>query len=402
MSSETLKEFKIKEYIIEKKIGGGAYGNTYLAKKDGKLYVLKETILNSTGNKDEKVISNFIKENKDKWSENNNLFHYIEYFDDENQAKAYFVSEYIGITLRDYLNNNHKLWEINEIIDFAKQILISLSLLHSYSIYHRDLKPENICIKDENNQRKYIIIDYGSGIKTKNEEENKVTKDVYKNRPFGTSRYLHPKINEIYYCGESQEINNKNIDIWSLGLICLELFTGEQMFKYEKFIKNEEINNNEEIQKKNEEIKKNNQNLAKEEYYTIPFIKDKTTVEFVEFIDCMLQYNPSNQLDTRGLLDLYFLKDNQNQKDFKIFPIDDEKNEDNYVKEGDKEFLKLNFRKKLNFDYDKLLNKQKKVESKDELTKKILIALYEEELFTEPVLIPLIKTEDGLNNENNK
>ena len=116
----------------------------------------------------------------------------------------------------------------------------------------------------------------------------------------------------------------------------------------------------------------------------------------------MLQYNPSNQLDTRGLLDLYFLKDNQNQKDFKIFPIDEEKNEDNYVKEGDKEFLKLNFRKKLNFDYDKLLNKQKKVESKDELTKKILIALYEEELFTEPVLIPLIKTEDGLNNENNK
>ena len=396
MSSEILKEGdKVKDYIIEKLIGGGAYGNTYLAKKDEKQYVLKQTNLNSRGNKDEQEISNFIKNNL---SANKNLFNYIEYFDIDSET--FFVSEYIGDSLRDYLKKNNKPWEIKEIIDFAKQILYSLYILHSNSIYHRDIKPENICIKNENKQKKYIIIDYGSGIKIENKEENKITKKVCMERLFGTFSYLHPKINEIYLCGEEQEIYNKNIDIWSLGLICLELFTGEQMFKFKEIKQKKEIKTKEENEK-NEKNKKYNKNLAKEKYYNIP-IKDGTTVELVKFIDCMLQYNPNKQLNVRELLDLDFIKDEKESKNFKIFPIDEIKNKDNYEKKGDKEFLKLNFREGLNFNYDQLLNKQKKIESKDELIRKILIALYEEELFTEPVLIPLIKTEDDLDNENNK
>ena len=64
MSSESLKKNdKVRDYIIEKKIGEGAFGKTYLAKKGEKKYVLKITGVNSRGNGKEKEISDYIKDN---------------------------------------------------------------------------------------------------------------------------------------------------------------------------------------------------------------------------------------------------------------------------------------------------------------------------------------------------
>lgn len=377
------EEAEINGYIIEKKLGEGAYGKTYLCIKNNKKYVLKKTAsLNSYGNGKEKDISDHIKE-KNSYE---NLFYYIEIFD--YNGNKYFVSEYIGYSLSEYLYlNHHKCWEIEEIINFANQMIHSLYLFHSDFIYHRDIKPGNICIKQENekSQKIYKIIDYGSGIIQQKSEEKKITinKTEYKDQQFGTSMYLHPKINEVIFSvKEEAEFYNENIDIWSLGLICLELFTGEQLFKYE-------TNN-----------WQNNQKLAKEEEYLIPFDKKKTTVEFVQFIDSMLQYEYDFQLKIEELKKLDFL--NNDSKKFKIFPIEIAKKKGKYKIEDDKEYLILNFRKDLNFNYDQLLKEKEKKVSKEELIKEIFIELNEEELFTEPVLIPLIKTEDNLNNENNK
>ena len=443
MTSEILGTIeKVKDYIKEEnKFSKGAFGTTYSFNKDGKRYVLKETFLNMKGNINEKNISDKIKgiENKEQF-----LFNYIEYFDFDN--KTYFVSEYMGISLRKDLET-HKDWKIDEIIDFAKQILYSLNLLHTNLIYHRDIKPENICIRqtEKEPKKEYIIIDYGSGDIDSKKEKKTFTKKEYEDRPFGTSNYLHPKINEIYHCDKEKEkeekekeekekeekekekgkekkekgkeekekgkekkekekeekeekekekekeevkteLYNWNIDIWSLGLICLELFTGEHLFNY--------LN-------KNNENKEHNQINVKKEDYRIPLDK-RTTVEFVQFIDNMLQYDCDKQLNVEELGKLPFLK----SKKFTEFPIEVAKNKGKYEEikddKGKKEYLKLNFRNELNFDYDKLLKKDKKVKSKDELFKEIFLELIEEELFTEPVLIPLIKTEDKLDIENNK
>ena len=380
MSSESLKKNdKVKDYIIEKKIGEGAFGKTYLAKKGEKKYVLKITGINSRGNGKEKEISDYIKNNM---SDNKNLFYYDEYFNEDN--KDIFVSEYIGDTLRNYLKHGES-WEIKEIQNFAKQILVILYSLHSNCIYHRDIKPENICVKLENEKESgkiYKIIDYGSGIIQAKEEKKEIiylTKKEYFKRQFGTSNYLHPKINEMIYCGkEKAELYYENIDIWSLGLICLEMFSGETLYKYDQ-----------------------NTNAIEEEEYRIPFYQDKTYIEYVEFIDCMLQYEYNKQSSICELLKLDFIK-KEDPKDFKTFPIEVKKDNTKYEIKDNKEYLKLNLRKgELNFNYDALLNKNKETLKKD-LIKQIFIKLYEEELFTEPVLIPLIKTENRLNNENNE
>ena len=440
MSSQIFGKIEnVKDYLKEEyKLSQGAFGVTYKFKTDDKEYVLKEITYNRTGTGIEKIISKYIKREEQK------LFNYIEIFDFED--KHYFVSEFIGISLRKDLET-HKFWKIDEIIDFAKQILYSLYLLHSNSIYHRDIKPENICIRqtEKEPKKEYIIIDYGSGDIDSKKEKKTFTKKEYEDRPFGTSNYLHPKINEIYHCDKEKEkeekekeekekeekekekgkekkekgkeekekgkekkekekeekeekekekekeevkteLYNWNIDIWSLGLICLELFTGEHLFNY--------LN-------KNNENKEHNQINVKKEDYRIPLDK-RTTVEFVQFIDNMLQYDCDKQLNVEELGKLPFLK----SKKFTEFPIEVAKNKGKYEEikddKGKKEYLKLNFRNELNFDYDKLLKKDKKVKSKDELFKEIFLELIEEELFTEPVLIPLIKTEDKLDIENNK
>ena len=397
MSSQIFGKIEnVKDYLKEEyKLSQGAFGVTYKFKKDDKEYVLKEITYNRTGTGIEKIISKYIKREEQK------LFNYIEIFDFED--KHYFVSEFIGISLRKDLET-HKFWKIDEIIDFAKQILYSLYLLHSNSIYHRDIKPENICIRqtEKEPKKEYIIIDYGSGDIDSKKEKKTFTKKEYEDRPFGTSNYLHPKINEIYHCDKEKEkeekekekekeevkteLYNWNIDIWSLGLICLELFTGEHLFNY--------LN-------KNNENKEHNQINVKKEDYRIPLDK-RTTVEFVQFIDNMLQYDCDKQLNVEELGKLPFLK----SKKFTEFPIEVAKNKGKYEEikddKGKKEYLKLNFRNELIFDYDKLLKKDKKVKSKDELFKEIFLELIEEELFTEPVLIPLIKTEDKLDIENNK
>jgi len=404
MTSEILGTIeKVKDYIKEEnKFSKGAFGTTYSFNKDGKRYVLKETFLNMKGNINEKNISDKIKdiENKEQF-----LFNYIEYFDFDN--KTYFVSEYMGISLRKDLET-HKDWKIDEIIDFAKQILYSLNLLHTNLIYHRDIKPENICIRqtEKEPKKKYIIIDYGSGeiVFSKNEKIITFTNKEYNKNIFGTSNYLHPKINEIYYCDKEKEkekgkeekekeevkreLYNWNIDIWSMGLICLELFTGKRLFEYR--------NNN-----KNKENEMHNQTNAKKEDYKIP-LDDRTTVEFVQFIDSMLQYEYDKQLKAEELLNLDFLKKANAPKEFTKFPIELAKIKGKYEKIDDKEYLKLNFRNGLNFDYKKLLKKNEKQISKNDLFKNIFYELIEEELFTEPVLIPLIKTEDELDIENNK
>jgi len=411
MTSEILGTIeKVKDYIKEEnKFSKGAFGTTYSFNKDGKRYVLKETFLNMKGNINEKNISDKIKgiENKEQF-----LFNYIEYFDFDN--KTYFVSEYMGISLRKDLET-HKDWKIDEIIDFAKQILYSLNLLHTNLIYHRDIKPENICIRqtEKEPKKKYIIIDYGSGeiVFSKNEKIITFTNKEYNKNIFGTSNYLHPKINEIYYCDKEKEkekgkeekekgkeekekeevkreLYNWNIDIWSMGLICLELFTGKRLFEYR--------NNN-----KNKENEMHNQTNAKKEDYKIP-LDDRTTVEFVQFIDSMLQYEYDKQLKAEELLNLDFLKKVNAPKEFTKFPIELAKIKGKYEKIDDKEYLKLNFRNGLNFDYKKLLKKNEKQISKNDLFKNIFYELIEEELFTEPVLIPLIKTEDELDIKNNK
>jgi serine/threonine protein kinase len=117
----------------------------------------------------------------------------------------YLLTEFIdGKMLREYLAKQKP--SIEFIHSFIIQLLDILSYLEKRNIYHLDLKPENILISTKNQQIK--LIDFGMA-----------HSDMYTKTPSGTLKYAAP---EMF-------LNPKNCnaasDIYSIGVILLELFT---------------------------------------------------------------------------------------------------------------------------------------------------------------------------------
>lgn len=165
---------------------------------------------------------------------------------------TYLLTEYIeGQMLREYLTNHKPTSEF--IKNFINQLIDILSYLHQKNIYHLDLKPENLLISAKNQQLK--LIDFGLA-----------HSDSYSKIPSGTKNYASP---EMFLAPESC---NASSDIYSVGIILLEFFTGSTNtatlnnvpMKYRKIIEkciqkkqHERFQNYEELKKVFFNIKRN-------------------------------------------------------------------------------------------------------------------------------------------------
>jgi len=123
------------------------------------------------------------------------------------------VFELLSINLYEFIkNNNFQGVSLPLIRRFAIQLLNSLRFLRKQRIVHCDLKPENILLKDPGKSA-IKMIDFGSSCF----EDSKVY--TYIQSRF----YRCPEVilGLPYHCA---------IDMWSLGCILAELFTGYPLF----------------------------------------------------------------------------------------------------------------------------------------------------------------------------
>lgn len=167
------------KYIIEKKIGAGGFGITYLARHATleKKYAIKEFFLsgynvrNSKTNhislqgieeKDfDKFRLRFIEEARTLATLNNDAVVKVIDIFDEN-GTSYMVMPFVkGITLQSMVENNGPM-EYEMAVNYIVRICDALSYIHSNNILHRDVTPDNIIVTPE---QKTVLIDFGSARK---------------------------------------------------------------------------------------------------------------------------------------------------------------------------------------------------------------------------------------------
>ena len=123
-----------------------------------------------------------------------------------------------------------------EIVQYLmKQIVSAIAYIHSMNVIHRDLKLENIMVNfdsdiDKQNlnmmKAKVKIIDFGCSIVIPSQNNFCFT-------ALGTPGYMDPLLLKEYYYKEKRENlkgYGKEVDIWSLGCLCFELFRGKVPF----------------------------------------------------------------------------------------------------------------------------------------------------------------------------
>ncbi|EFP84611.2 CMGC/CLK protein kinase [Puccinia graminis f. sp. tritici CRL 75-36-700-3] len=160
----------------------------------------------------------------------NKCIHLLDVFDYCNHICI--VTELLSLSVFDFLKDNqYSPFPASHIQSFAKQLLSSVAFLHELRLVHTDLKPENILLLDAsshlistkrgaNKSKKVLrcsdirLIDFGSA----------TFEDEYHASVVSTRHYRAPEI--ILNMPWSFPC-----DVWSIGCILVEFFTGEALFQ---------------------------------------------------------------------------------------------------------------------------------------------------------------------------
>ena len=135
----------------------------------------------------------------------------------ENEDYIFIVTEFIdGDTLHKYFKKRKIVFTEPEACLIMVQIANGVKYLHKYGIVHRDLKPENIMITKQNGSDIIKIMDFGLSKIVSSQEK---LLDGY-----GTLSYVSPEV-------LLRTPYNKEVDIWSLGIILFYMLCGHLPFK---------------------------------------------------------------------------------------------------------------------------------------------------------------------------
>ena len=160
---------------------------------------------------------------------------YFEFYDfeAEGHGEMAVMQYYKNGNLRNLLNLNLSHADKETILE---QILDGIDFLHSLKpnfIIHKDLKPENILIDEQKGKFIPKISDFGiSKLAEKHYSDYVATNDGF--------------FNKLYAAPEQfkSPIISRNVDLYSFGIIAVEVFTGEHLYNNPEVINNKNIPEN--------------------------------------------------------------------------------------------------------------------------------------------------------------
>ncbi len=215
-------------YEIQNVLGTGGFGAVYRARQINMDRDVALKLLVASGAKFDEMVKRFRREVMAIRNLNHPNTIQIYDFRDNPDGLLYYTMEALdGQTLKDAVRDHGPL-SPRRLKHVMRQVLKSLSEAHSYNIVHRDLKPANIMLVDMHGETDFVkVLDFGIAKRLQDEEEegDEKTEDLTSAGILvGTLRYMAPE----QITGEDL---GPHTDLYALGLIALEMLTGQSVFE---------------------------------------------------------------------------------------------------------------------------------------------------------------------------
>jgi serine/threonine protein kinase len=265
-------------------IGQGSFGKIFAVIKNGKEYALK--VIEEHGNEGIKSLREL-----DIMSRINNPYLMnaemviTEYLPVENISKVGILMEKADMDLNKAMHE--KSFTMNDRFRVLQQITLGLKALHDSGYLHLDLKPLNILLF--NNKKKARITDFGLSLLTENQNGERS-----KYYPVALQTVDHRSIGVL----NGSRIYTAADDVWSLGIIFLEVLSGGKSL-FQGFSSKDYTD---------ERVKKIYEDFLSEKHIDTTlfnFIKDENAKKAIPYIKKMLNFDSTKRATLPEVLKMF-------------------------------------------------------------------------------------------------
>ncbi|WEJ97230.1 ATP binding [Yamadazyma tenuis] len=223
--SPFLEEDGPKNWLKGARIGSGSFGTVYLGMSPftGELMAVKQVSLNNSQPESQNLMVEALQHEMLllKNLNHKNIVRYLGSSISEEHLNIFL--EYVpGGSVQSMLMS-YGPFEEPLIRNFIRQVLIGLTYLHGEDIIHRDIKGANILIDIKGTVK---ISDFGISKKITNKSDDSNEPDKKTSRRASLQGSVYWMAPEVV----KQTAYTKKADIWSVGCLIVEMFTGKHPF----------------------------------------------------------------------------------------------------------------------------------------------------------------------------